>query len=140
MKRILAIDFGLVRTGIAITDVLQLIASPLETVETKKLKEFIHLYVQKEPVEIFVLGNPKNLDNTPSEISDDIHQLALYLEKTYPKIMVVRIDERFTSKIASHAIAFSDVSSQKRKEKGLIDKISACIILQSYLEQRQNFH
>lgn len=136
MKRILALDYGLVRTGVAVTDLLQMIASPLDTVDTKKLKEFLHHYLQKEPVETIVLGMPKELNNTASDLTTDIQNLAAYLKKTYPFLDLVFVDERFTSKIASKTIAVSGLPSHKRKEKALIDKVSAAIILQSYLEQR----
>lgn len=136
MKRILAIDFGLVRCGLAVTDPMQIIASPLDTIETTKLKHFLHEYVKKEALEVLVIGRPKHLNGEEVVLVEQIDKLALDLAKAYPFLKIHFVDERFTSKMASLAIAQSDLPKLKRQQKGLIDKVSAALILQSYLDQR----
>lgn len=136
MARILAFDFGEKRTGIAVTDELQIIASGLTTVETKGLFIFLKDYLSSEKVELFVVGEPKQMDNTASESEAFIKKFINKLNYNYPKIPIVRIDERFTSKMAFQTMIDSGMSKGKRKNKALIDQISATIILQSYLESR----
>src|SRR5437764_2020494 len=104
MARILAIDFGTKRTGIAVTDPLQIIATALQTVETSLLMSFLSDYFRKEKVESIVVGEPKNMDNTPSEISKDVEGFILELKRKFPEKKIIRIDERFTSKIAQETI------------------------------------
>ena len=134
MGRILAIDYGLKRTGIAVTDPLKIIANPLETVETHLLMKFLEQYFQREVVDCIVVGDPKNLDNTPAQISNAVNQFVIELQKKFPNIAMKRTDERFTSKIAKQTILASGVNKKTRRDKSLVDKISAVIILQSYLE------
>ena len=134
MGRILAIDYGLKRTGIAVTDPLKIIANPLETVETHLLMKFLEQYFQREVVDCIVVGDPKNLDNTPAQISNAVNQFVIEFQKKFPNIAVKRTDERFTSKIAKQTILASGVNKKTRRDKSLVDKISAVIILQSYLE------
>lgn len=133
MGRILAIDFGKVRTGIAVTDELQIIASGLTTIETSKLIPFLQEYIQKEKVDLFLVGKPKQMNNTDSESEALILPFLEKLSKQIPQIPVKRIDERFTSKMAFQTMIDSGVKKNKRRNKGLVDEISATIILQSYL-------
>lgn len=133
MARILAIDFGTKRTGIAITDELQIIASGLTTVNTKELLPFLKDYTKKESVELFLIGEPKQMDNTASESEVHIIKFISSLEKILPNIPIKRVDERFTSKMAFQTMIDSGLKKNQRKNKALIDEISATLILQSYL-------
>jgi len=133
MARILALDFGTKRTGIAITDELQIIASGLTTVNTKELLTFLKDYIAKEAVELFIIGEPKNMDNTASESETHIIKFISKLEKAIPSIPLKRIDERFTSKMAFQTMIDSGLRKEQRKNKALVDEISATLILQSYL-------
>lgn len=133
MARILAIDYGMKRTGIAITDELQIIASGLTTVNTKELIQFLKDYTSKEKVTLFLVGEPKQMDNTASESEILIQPFLKKLEKQFPTIPVIRVDERFTSKMAFQTMIDSGLKKQQRKNKALIDEISATLILQSYL-------
>lgn len=135
MARILALDYGKVRTGIAVTDELQLIASGLTTVETKDLIAFLADYVNNEPVERFVVGLPKQMDNTLSESEDLIQPFLKKLSNKFPAIPVERQDERFTSKMAFQSMLDSGIKKKKRQDKGLVDEISATLILQAYLNR-----
>jgi putative holliday junction resolvase len=136
LARILAIDYGEKRTGIAITDDLQIIASGLTTVDTKKIFSFLTEYLKNENVELFVVGEPKQLNNTESESEQFIKSFILKLSTTFPKIPIKRIDERFTSKMAFQSMIDSGLKKKQRQNKALIDEISATIILQSYLNQK----
>lgn len=133
MARILAIDYGMKRTGIAVTDELQIIASGLTTVTTKKLLQFLKNYTTKESVELFLVGEPKQMDNSASESEILIQPFLATLEKQFPNIPVKRVDERFTSKIAFQTMIDSGLKKGKRRNKALVDEISATLILQSYL-------
>ncbi|MHA7943333.1 Holliday junction resolvase RuvX [Formosa sp. 3Alg 14/1] len=133
MARILAIDFGKVRTGLAITDELQIIASGLTTVNTKELIPFLKDYIAKEHVELFVVGEPKQMDATASESEALIIPFLQKLTKAIPQIPVIRVDERFTSKMAFQTMIDGGLKKKQRKNKALIDEISATLILQSYL-------
>jgi putative pre-16S rRNA nuclease len=133
MGRILAIDYGKVRTGIAVTDELQLIASGLTTVLTKELMSFLNTYVETENVDTFVIGLPKQMNNEASESEALIGPFLDKLAKKFPNILIQRVDERFTSKMALQTMIDSGLKKKKRKNKALIDEISATIILQSYL-------
>ncbi|MBS9766453.1 MAG: Holliday junction resolvase RuvX [Flavobacteriaceae bacterium] len=133
MARILAFDYGQKRTGIAVTDELQIIASGLTTVKTEELFSFLADYLKEENVERFVVGLPKQMDNTPSESEQFIQPFLKKLETTYPNIPVVRVDERFSSKMAFQSMIESGLKKQQRRNKSLIDEVSATIILQSYL-------
>lgn len=136
MARILAIDYGLKRTGIAVTDELQIIASGLTTVATEDIIEFLKQYVKEEPVELFLIGEPKRLNNEASEIEKFIEIFLKKLTVTFSTIPIKRIDERFTSKIAFNVMKESGIGRKKRRDKALIDKISATIILQDYLNSK----
>lgn len=130
-------DYGLKRTGIAVTDPLQIIATGLDTVESKQLFSFLSDYFLREQVECVVIGEPKNLDNTPSEISIDINRFIAIFQQKYPAIQVKRMDERFTSRIAMQTILAAGKNKKARRDKAMVDKVSAVIILQSYLSSFQ---
>lgn len=136
MGRILALDFGKVRTGIAVTDELQIIASGLTTVDTKELLNFLRKYVEEEKVEKFVIGEPKQMNNLPSESEELIKPFLRTLEGVFPKIPVERQDERFTSKMAFQTMIDSGLNKKQRRDKALVDEISATIILQAYLNRK----
>lgn len=133
MSRILAIDYGKKRTGIAVTDELQIIASGLTTVNTDLLFPFLKGYAQKEKVELILVGEPKQMNNTASESEVLIAPFVARLKKTFPTITIKRIDERFTSKMAFQTMLDSGLKRKQRRNKALVDEISATIILQSYL-------
>lgn len=133
MPRILAIDYGLKRTGIAVTDELQIIASGLTTVATNEVITFLKNYTTKEKVELFLVGEPKQMDNTASESEVLIIPFIKRLENEFPNIPIKRVDERFTSKMAFQTMIDSGLKKNQRKNKALIDEISATLILQSYL-------
>lgn len=136
MPQLIAIDFGSVRTGLAVTDDLQIIATPLNTVPTKELILFLQNYISLNKVEAFIIGEPKRLHGAPSEIESEIQKLITNLNNVFPAIKIHRVDERFTSKIAFNAMISSGISKKKRQNKGVIDKISATIILQDYLNRK----
>jgi putative Holliday junction resolvase len=131
----MSIDYGRKRVGIAVTDPLKIIATALDTVHPLKVMEYIETYMQKESVELFVVGWPKNLDNTDAELMTDIKPFVLKLEEKF-NMPVVWVDERFTSKLAMRAMIDSGVKKSERRIKGNTDRISAVIILQSYLESQ----
>lgn len=133
MGRVLAIDFGKKRTGIAVTDELQIIASGLTTITTKELIPFLKDYVKKENVELFIIGKPKQMDNSDSESETLIIPFLQKLRKSIPNIPIKREDERFTSKMAFQTMIDSGLNKKQRQNKALVDEISATIILQSYL-------
>ena len=137
MSQILAMDYGAKRTGIAVTDDMQIIASGLTTVATESLLEFLDSYVKKEKVELFLIGEPKQRDNSPSDIEYEIRPFLKKLSAKFPDIPIERVDERFTSKMAFQTMIDSGMSKGKRKNKALVDEISATIILQSYLSGRK---
>lgn len=134
MGRILALDFGLKRTGIAITDEMNIIASGLKTVDSKILMDELKLIVSKQNVTTIVLGEPKRLNGSDSHISENVRLLFEHLKKLFPLVSVVKYDERFTSKMASQSIAMMGLSKSKKQDKSLIDEVSATIILQSYMQ------
>ena len=134
MARILAIDYGKKRTGLAVSDELQLIAGGLTTVATATLVDYILDYVKREPVERIIVGQPKQMDNTPSENMCRIGPFVNRLRKLLPHIPVEYHDERFTSVLAHQAILASGIGKMARRNKELVDEISATIILQSYME------
>lgn len=137
MSKVLAIDFGLKRTGLALSDESKIFAFGLKTIESKTLMSELKQLVVKEKIDTIVLGEPKRLDTSDSHISENVRLLKLALEKEFPAIGIVSIDERFTSKMASTAIAQSGLSKKQREQKGLIDEVSATIILQDFLQSYQ---
>jgi len=138
MSRILAIDYGTKKTGIAVTDPLQIIATGLETVRSHDLLDFLEAYFKKEDVELIVIGQPKTLMNLPSENQQYITIFEKHFKNKFPNMPIVYVDERFTSSLAHQAVIDGGVKKKKRQNKEMIDTISATIILQSYLEQKNN--
>lgn len=133
MAQALALDFGIKRTGIAVTDEMKMIASGLKTVETKELMPFLEDYIGSHKVDIIVIGEPKHIDGNPMALEKNIGFLVEDLKKKFPQIKIERIDERFTSKMAFQTMIDSGLSQKKRRNKALIDEVSATIILQNYL-------
>lgn len=141
MGRILAIDYGRKRTGLAVTDPLQIIAGALETVSTHTLIEYLRGYFESQGVERVVVGMPRQMDGTPSESYAYIKPFLAQFAKQFPDMPVEMVDERFTSKLAQQAIIAGGVpKGRRRADKGLVDRVSATIILQSYLESRSILH
>jgi len=136
MSKILSIDFGLKRTGLAITDDSKMFAFGLDTVDSKDLMEKIGELVAEEKVDEIVIGLPKRLNNEDSHVTQNVHFLKEALEKNFPVLNVELLDERFTSKMASQAMHTAGATKKQKKEKGLIDKVSATIILQSFLDSK----
>lgn len=134
MARILAIDYGIKRCGIAVTDPLQLIANSLTTVSTEQLMVFLTDYLTKETVEIIVLGLPKQLNNQPSETASHVNGFARRLHKQHPTVKIEMVDERFSSVLAHQAMLMGGLKKKDRQNKATVDAVSATIILQSYLE------
>ena len=136
MPRILAIDYGLKRTGIAVTDEMQMIASGLTTVESPTLITFLKNYFSQEKVEKVLIGEPKQMNGLPSESVPIIEKFVLEFVKNFPEMTLVRVDERFTSKMAFQTMIDSGLKKKQRQNKALIDEISATIILQDYLSRK----
>ena len=134
MGRALAIDYGLKRTGIAVTDPLRIIATPLETVSTDSLLSYLKSYASKERVDEFVIGMPKTLKNEDSAIAPQVRKFIVALKATFPTLPVHEVDERFTSSMAQRAMIEGGMKKKDRQVKGNADKISATIILQSFLD------
>lgn len=137
MGRILAIDYGLKRTGLAVTDPLRIIATGLETVETTRLIAFLTNYFQKEQVDEVVIGMPKRLNNEDSEIAPQVRKFVDQFKTTFSAKPIFLADERFTSGLAQRAMLDGGMKKKDRQVKGNVDKISATLILQSYLETRR---
>ncbi|MBE7640348.1 Holliday junction resolvase RuvX [Salegentibacter sp. BLCTC] len=133
MARIMALDFGTKRTGIAVSDELKMIASGLTTVKTPELLEFLEKYFKEEKVELVLVGEPKQKDDTASAVEVYIQQFLKIFSKKFPEMPFKRVDERFTSKMAFQSMIDSGVKKKKRRDKALIDEVSATIILQTYL-------
>jgi putative Holliday junction resolvase len=136
LGRIIGIDFGLKRTGLAVTDPDQRIATPLEVVPTSLVLDYLKRYSEKEEVEEFVLGDPVKLDGTPTHSTKATRAFFEKLKTTFPDRKVVMVDERYTTSLAKDAMLSGGTKKKYRRDKGNLDKISATIILQSYLEQR----
>lgn len=134
MARIMGIDYGTKRIGLAVTDPLQIIATGLDTVATADIFVYLEQYLSEEEVELFVVGDPLNLDGTPAQSAPMANEFVAILNKKYPNIKTVRQDERFSSVEAKKAILKSGAKKKKRRDKALVDKISAVIILQDYLQ------
>lgn len=138
MPQILAMDYGTKRTGVAVTDDMQIIASGLTTVPTGTLLDFLEDYLKNEQVELFLIGEPKQRDNSPSNIEFEIRPFLKKLSSKFPDIPIERVDERFTSKMAMQTMIDSGISKGRRRDKALVDEISATIILQTYLTGRDS--
>lgn len=134
MGRILAIDYGQKRVGLAVTDELQIIATALDTVHSKDVIDYLKNYMAMEPVDCIVVGEPRQMNNTASESVKFIDPFVRRLKKVFPDMKIDRYDERFTSKIASQTMISAGLKKKDRQNKSTIDKISAVIILQSYME------
>ncbi|MBX2981755.1 MAG: Holliday junction resolvase RuvX [Flavobacteriales bacterium] len=135
--RVLAIDFGLKRTGLAVTDPARIIASALDTVPSAELMAYLKRYVAKEAVEGFVVGMPCNLDGTPTDITKNVVLFISALKEAFPRQWVETVDERFTSTIAQRTMLESGIGKMARRNKGTVDRISATIILQSWMDRRR---
>ncbi|MBK8580620.1 MAG: Holliday junction resolvase RuvX [Flavobacteriales bacterium] len=133
--RILAIDFGLKRTGLAVTDPARIIASALDTVPSAELMDYLKRYVAKEAVEGFVVGMPCNLDGTPTDITANVRLFMTELKRQLPRQWVETDDERFTSVIAQRTMLASGIGKKARREKGTVDRISAVLILQGWMDR-----
>lgn len=133
MARIMAIDYGTKRTGLAVTDPTQTIATALETVPSHQLIEYLHRYFDKEPVELVLLGEPRRLNNTASSTTQHVYAFLKKLQTAFPALIIRLVDERFTSKIASMSLLESGQSRKVRRDKTVLDRISATILLQDYL-------
>ena len=133
MARILAIDYGGKRTGIAVTDPLQIIATGLETIESKDLIPFLKTYCSTETVERIIIGLPKNWDDTDTHATPLVEKCIKELQKNFPKIPLTKVDERFTSKMAKDAMLAMGLKKSQRRDKKLVDEIAATILLQEYL-------
>lgn len=136
MGRILAIDYGQKRVGVAVTDELQIIATALDTVHSKDIVDYLKAYINREIVDCIVVGEPRQMNNTASESVKFIDPFVRRLKKVFPNILIDRYDERFTSKMASQTMITAGLKKKDRQNKSTIDKISAVIILQSYMEYK----
>jgi putative Holliday junction resolvase len=136
MARILALDYGTKRTGVAVTDELQLIASGLTTVETGKLLPFLKEYFTNETVDLVIVGEPKQKDGNHSNVEEHIQKFISKFEQRFPEMKLERMDERFTSKMAFQTMIDSGLNKKQRQNKALVDEISATIILQDYLNKK----
>jgi putative Holliday junction resolvase len=136
MGRILAIDFGLKRTGIAVTDSLQIIANGLDTVPTHTLLDYLKSYFDREVVDKVVIGMPKNLDSSDTDSTHGVRVLIKHFRKKFPEMPIIEHDERFTSQLAMQAMIAGGMSKKDRRVKGTVDRVSATIILQSYMESQ----
>ena len=135
MARIMAIDYGLKRTGIAVTDPFQIIATGLTTVESPKLILFLKDYIKREPVELILIGEPKNWDDSDTHATPLVREVMIKLQREFPAIPLKPVDERFTSKMASRAMIEMGMKKKQRQNKALVDEIAATILLQEYLER-----
>jgi putative holliday junction resolvase len=137
MGRIMAIDFGTKRTGIAVTDPQRIIATGLTTLHTAKVLEFLEGYLKKEQVDCIVVGEPKQMDNSASRVEEQITPFIKALKKKFPEMGVERMDERFTSKMAFQTMIDAGLNKKQRQNKETVDMVSATIILQSYMEKKE---
>jgi putative Holliday junction resolvase len=137
MGRIVAIDYGTKRTGLAVTDPLQIIATALDTVRSHDLIEYLKRYTLQEAVEAFVVGQPKQMDNSDSSVAVHVDAFVKHLKKQFPELPVYRVDERFTSQIALQTMITGGMKKKDRQNKANVDKISAVIILQSFMESKK---
>ncbi len=135
MARIMAIDYGLKRTGLAVTDPLQIIATGLTTIESSQLIPFLKDYFKREPVELMLIGEPKNLDDSDTHATPLVRVIVGRLQKEFPAIPLKLVDERYTSKMARRAMIEMGMKKKQRRNKALVDEIAATILLQEYLER-----
>jgi putative holliday junction resolvase len=137
MKRIVGIDYGTKRVGVAVSDPLMIFATPIETVSSAKIIDYLKHYTEKENVEKFVVGYPMNLNNTPSSAAKEVEVFLKKLSKSFPDIPYVTEDERFTSVLAFNSLIASGVKKSDRRDKAAVDKVSAALILQTYLDRKK---
>jgi putative holliday junction resolvase len=137
MGRIMAIDYGTKRVGIAVTDPNKIIATALDTVHSKDIIEYLKKYFSLNEVELVVVGEPRQMNNTASEVTPQVEQFVKAVKKAFPEMSIARFDERFTSKMAEQAILMSGIKKMERRNKSLVDQTSAVIILQSYMNANQ---
>lgn len=137
MKRIIGIDYGKKRVGVAVSDPLMIFASPLETVPTANIINYLKTYTSKEEVEKFVVGYPVNMDNRPSEAAQYVDGFLKQLKKAFPQIPVILEDERFTSVLAFQSLIDSGVKKMDRRDKEAVDKVSAALILQTFMDRKK---
>ncbi|HYM94208.1 MAG TPA: Holliday junction resolvase RuvX [Chitinophagaceae bacterium] len=133
MARILSIDFGLKRTGLAVTDPMKIIATGLTTIDSRELIPFLKNYFSKEEVELIIIGEPKNMDNSDTHATPLVEKAIKEIQKKFPNIPLKKVDERFTSKMASQAMLEMGLKKKQRRDKKLVDEIAATILLQEYL-------
>ncbi|MES1218754.1 MAG: Holliday junction resolvase RuvX [Bacteroidota bacterium] len=133
MSRILSIDYGLKRTGLAVTDPLQIIATGLTTVESQQLIPFLKDYFLREPVELIIIGEPKNWDDSDTHATPLVEKCIKSLQKNFPSIPIKKVDERYTSKMAKQSMIEMGMKKQQRRNKALVDEIAATIMLQEYM-------
>jgi putative Holliday junction resolvase len=136
LARILSIDYGRKRTGLAVSDPLQIIASGLATVESKQLIPYLKEYFQKEQVELIIIGEPKNMDDSDTHATPLVEAFIKQLQKHFPQIPVEKVDERFTSKMAKDAMLDMGLKKMQRRNKALVDEIAATILLQEFMRHR----
>ena len=136
MPRILAIDYGLKRTGLAVTDPLQIIATGLTTIDSPKLIPFLKDYFQKEEVELILIGEPRNWDDTATHATPLVEAIIKKLKKEFPAIPIQTVDERYTSKLAKQSMLEMGLKKKQRRDKALVDEIAATIMLQEYLQSK----
>jgi len=134
--KLIGIDYGLKRTGFAITDELQIIASPLETIPTKEAFNYIEKLIADNVIDAIILGEPRYLDGSESQMTRNVHSFRKELKAKFPQLEVFLEDETYSSKMASESLILSGAKKKKRREKGILDKISASLILRSYMERR----
>jgi len=134
MARILGIDYGLKRTGIAVTDPLQIIASSLDTVATKELMDFLKKYIEEEEVEAIIFGEPLHKDGNPTHVAKEIYKFIKKVNKAFPNLRIELQDERYSSRDAKNIIFNSGAKQKKRRDKALVDKVSAALILQEWMQ------
>jgi putative holliday junction resolvase len=135
MARIIAIDYGFKRTGIAVTDPLKIIASALTTIESARIFTFLEEYLKKETVELILIGDPRNLDDSPTDLTADVQRIIGILQRKFPAIPVKTVDERYSSVMASRAMVDMGMKKSRRREKGLVDQVAATMMLQEWLSK-----
>jgi len=133
MPRIMAIDYGLKRTGIAVTDPLKIIASALTTIESARIFTFLEEYLKKEIVELILIGDPRNLDDSPTDLTADVQRIIGILQKKFPDMPLKKVDERYSSLMASRAMVDMGMKKIRRQKKGIVDQVAATMMLQEYL-------
>jgi putative holliday junction resolvase len=133
MARIMAIDYGKKRTGIAVTDPLRIIASALTTVESARIFTFLEEYMKNETIELILIGDPRNLDDSPTDLTTDVQRIIGILKRKFPQVPVQMVDERYSSVMASRSLVEMGMKKSRRREKGLLDQVAATMMLQEYL-------